>query len=178
MGRRLHIGTFDDDHGLLAAVQDFRGRGIEVVDVISPYPVHGLDEALGMPRSRLPWVTLAGGVFGVALGMWFQYWASATDWPLDVGGKPFDSLPAFIVIGFEMMILFAGLATAGMLFLRCRLWPGKSPFAGVEIPGLEVTTDAGLMLITCESDARFRPGIHARIMREHGAHDIREEVER
>ena len=172
MGRRLHIGTFEDEHDLLDAVRAFRAQGIEVVDAISPYPVHGLDEALGMRRSRLPWVCLIGGATGLALGLWFQYWSSATSWPLDVGGRPFDSLPAFMVVGFEMTILIAGLSTAAAMLLRSRLWPGRRPTSG-----LEVTTDDGLVLVVSETDARFRPGTHAALLREHGARDVREEVE-
>ena len=172
MGRRLHIGAFDDAHDLLHAVTACRAHGLEVVDVISPYPVHGLDEALGLRRSRLPWVCLAGGVAGLSLGLWFQYWSSATDWPVDVGGRPFDSLPAFMVVAFETTILFAGLATAAALLLRCRLRPSRLPR-----PGLERTTDDELLLVVREVDARFAPGTHAAVLTEHGARDVREEVE-
>ena len=172
MGRRLHIGTFDDDHQLLSAARACRAQGIEVVDVISPYPVHGLDEVLGVPRSRLPYVCFAGGVAGLALGMWFQYWSSATSWPLDVGGRPFDSFPAFVVVGFEMTILIAGLSTAGALLWRNRLWPGRPATAG-----LDGTTDDKLVLVLCERDARLRTESYAALLREHGALDVREELQ-
>ncbi len=172
MGRRLHVGTFDDAHQLLDAVHACREQGIEIVDVISPFPVHGLDEAMGIRPSRLPWVTLVAGATGLSLGLWFQYWASATNWPIDVGGRPFDSLPAFIVIGFEMTILFAGLATVAALFLRSRLCPWRRLR-----PGLERTTDDELLLVVRETDARFVPGTHSALLREHGAHAVHEEVE-
>ena len=171
MGRRLHVGTFEDEHTLLTAVRACNQAGVEVVDVITPYPLHGLDEELGLRRSRLPWVCLAGGAAGLAIGLWFQYWSSATDWPIDVGGRPFDSLPAFMVVAFEMTILIAGLTTAAALLWRNRLWPGRKPDSG-----LERSTDDGLLLVLREGDASFAPGTHAALLREHGASEIREEV--
>ncbi|MFV1958716.1 MAG: DUF3341 domain-containing protein, partial [Planctomycetota bacterium] len=71
---------------------------------------------------------------GALLALWAQYWTSATDWPLNIGGKPLDSLPAFIPITFEMAVLFGGLGVVLVLFLRCRMWPGRrteEPCAGV-----------------------------------------------
>jgi hypothetical protein len=171
MSQRLHTAFFDDERALLDATRACRARGMPVVDAYSPFPVHGLDEALGIRRSRLPWVCLVAGAAGMTLGLGFQYWASAVDWPLDVGGRPFDSLPAFMVIGFEMTILLAGLATAAALCVRSRLWPGRRWPAG-----LEATTDAELALVVAESDARFEPGAHRRLLLEHGALRVREEV--
>lgn len=172
MGRRLHIGSFEDEHDLLTAIRDCRARGVEVVDVISPYPIHGLDEALGLRPSRLPWVCFAGGAAGLGIGLWFQYWSTAVDWPLDVGGRPFDSLPAFMVVAFEMTILIAGLATAGALLWGSRLWPGSKPPAGHER-----TTDDAHLLVLSEDDARFARGTHAALLHAHGALQVREEVE-
>ena len=172
MSRRLHIGFFDKEHELIAAARECRERGIEIVDAYSPYPVHGIDEVLAIPRSRLPWVCLVAGAAGLTLGLGFQYWSTATDWPLDVGGRPFDSLPAFMVVGFEMTILVAGLATAAALLLRSRLWPGRRPPSG-----LETTTDARLALVVAERDASFEPGTHAALLAAHGAVELREEVQ-
>lgn len=172
MSRRLHSGFFQDEHALLDAVRASRESGIEIVEAYTPFPIHGLDEALGLRRSRLPWVCLVAGTTGLTLALWFQYWASASDWPLDVGGRPYDSLPAFMVIAFESCILLAGLATAAAMCLRSRLWPGKRP-----LKGMEGTTDASLALVLAEGDARFSPGTHAALLREHGAVEVREEVQ-
>ena len=101
---RLHYAAFDDEHDLLAAAREGRDRGLELVEAYSPHPLEGLT--------------------GLGVALWFQYWTSATDWPLNVGGKPFDSLPAFVPVAFELMVLFAGLATAAALFVRSRLGPG------------------------------------------------------
>ena len=117
-GARRHFATFGDQHALLGAARACRERGLTFVDAYTPYPVHGLDEVLGIRRSRLPCVTLVAGTVGVAVALWFQYWASDTSWPIDVGGKPFDSFPAFVPVAFEVLVLFAGLATAAAFVIR------------------------------------------------------------
>lgn len=171
MSRRVHIGFFVDERDLLSAANEFRARKIEIVEAYSPYPIHGIDEVLGIKPSRLPWVTLVAGAAGLTIGLYFQYWASHTDWPIDVGGRPFDSLPAFIVIAFEMTILLAGLATAAALFMRCRLWPGRKIS-----DSFSTTTDAEMALVVAEDDARYPSGTHEEILRASGAISTREEV--
>ncbi len=172
MSRRLHTGFFEDEHALLAAAAECRERSIPVVDVISPFPIHGLDDVLGIRRSRLPWVTLIGGATGCVLGFWFQYWSSGVSWPINVGGKPFNSFAAFAVVGFELTILFAGLATAAALLLRSGLWPGRrAP------EGLEATTDDRHALILAQADAAFRDGEFHELLHRHGAVEIRLESE-
>jgi hypothetical protein len=123
---RQDYAVFEDEHELLAAIRECRDLNLRVIDAWLPYPVHGIDELIGIRPTRLPWVTFAGGVTGVALALWFQFWSSATSWPLNVGGKPFDSLPAFIPITFEMLVLSAGLGTAFALFARSGMWPGRT----------------------------------------------------
>jgi hypothetical protein len=90
-------------------------------DAFTPYPVHGLDAAQGLKRSNLPFVTFAAAITGCTLGFSLEYWTSVVDWPLNVGGKPFNSWPAFVPIMFECTILFAGLATAIGMFVFNRL---------------------------------------------------------
>ena len=85
--RRLQLGTFRDEGALRRALLDFQRLGVPVVDVVSPYPIHGLDPLLGLPRSRIGWATLAGGLLGGLGGLVLQYWTAAVDWPLNVGGK-------------------------------------------------------------------------------------------
>ena len=172
MSRSLHIGFFEDEHDLLAAARECRGRGIPVLDVVSPFPIHGIDEVLGIRPSRLGWVTAAGGALGLCLGLWFQYWSSATNWPLDVGGKPFDSLPAFVPVGFEMTVLLAGLGTAFFLLVRSGLWPGKQP-----AKGMESTTDDRHALILAQQDAEFRVEDFTDLWKRHGAVGSRMETE-
>lgn len=124
MTRRIDVAVFRAEEGLLAAARTCRAQGLEVVDVLSPHPIHGLDEIAGIPRTRIPAITLAAGATGFALGTWLQFWTSATDWPVNVGGKPWNSMAAFLPVTFELTVLFAGLATVAALLVRCRLRPG------------------------------------------------------
>ncbi|HED65803.1 MAG TPA: DUF3341 domain-containing protein [Planctomycetes bacterium] len=170
MSYRACIGFFDETHRLLEAVRDCREKGVPILDVVSPFPVHGLDEAMGIRPSRLPWVTLIGGAVGLTLGLCFEYWSTAVSFPIDVGGKPWDSFPAFVPVAFELTVLFAGLSTAFALFLRCKLWPGRPA-----VKGMELTTDDCHALILEQRDARFLDEELAELLRSHGAREVRQE---
>lgn len=170
MTHRMFIGFFEDEHDLLDAARACRTREIPIVDVVSPFPVHGLDEVLGIRPSRLPWVTLIGGAVGLGIGLWFQYWSTSVSFPIDVGGRPWDSFPAFAPVAFEMTILFAGLATALALFGRSCLWPGKKTK-----PGLELTTDDRHALILEQRDARFLDSDLQGLLEKHGAQEVRQD---
>ncbi len=111
------IGFFDDAHDLIHAAEKVRDSHYKDFDAFTPYPVHGLDAAQGLKRSPLPFVTFAAGITGCTMGFLLEYWTSVVDWPLNVGGKPFNSWPAFVPVMFECTILFAGLATVGGMFL-------------------------------------------------------------
>ena len=143
MTRRIDGGVFASEASLLAAASACRGRGLEIVDVLSPHPIHGIDEVAGIRRTRLPVVTLCAGIVGFAGGTWLQFWTSATDWPIDVGGKPWNSMAAFLPVTFELTVLCAGLATVAALFLRTRLRPGRLP----RLPDLGATDDRYVLLV-------------------------------
>ena len=102
-----------------------RRRG-SIHDVYAPYPVHGLDQAMGIRRSRLPFVTLLAGLGGLCFALAFQYYTAVFDWPLDVGGKPENSTLAFVPVCFELTVLFGGLGTVGAFLLRAPAVPGQA----------------------------------------------------
>ena len=102
-----------------------RQENFQIYDVYAPYPVHGLDQAMGLRRTRLPWVTLLAGLSGLALAMAIQFYTAILDWGMNVGGKPDNSTLAFIPIGFELTVLLGGLASVAALFLRAGLFPGR-----------------------------------------------------
>ncbi|MEN9722056.1 MAG: hypothetical protein RJB38_42 [Pseudomonadota bacterium] len=113
------LGYFEDPQSLISAMQRVREANYQSFDAFTPYPVHGLDAAQGLKRSPLPYVTFVFGATGFLLALGLQYWTSAVDWPLNVGGKPFFSWPAFVPVMFELTVLLAGLSTvAGMLVLN------------------------------------------------------------
>lgn len=113
------LAEFGTPQDLLKAVRAARRAGYRVMDAHTPYTVRGLSAALGMPRTQVPFIVLAGGLVGAACGYFMQWWTMARDYPLNVGGRPLNSWPVFIPITFEVMILVASLsALFGMLFLN------------------------------------------------------------
>lgn len=113
------LAEFPDDESLLAAVVRLRADGYEKVEAYTPYPVHGMAEALGIRGKRLPRIVLAGGIIGGVGGLLMQWYSAVIDYPLNVGGRPYASWPAFIPIGFELTILVAGFAAVlGMFALN------------------------------------------------------------
>ena len=114
-------GLWQSEEAFLKAVRSIYQQGEIKPHSISPYPVHGLEEAMRIPRSRIPWVSLICGGSGLLFGLWFTYWASAVNWPLIVGGKPFWSLPAFVPVIFELTILFSAIGSVVALVLVCGL---------------------------------------------------------
>ena len=102
------------------AIEDLRGAGFEGVRVYTPYPDHHIEDALGYGQSPVRVYTLVGGLTGAATGFAFTTWTSM-DWPLVTGGKPIVSIPAYVVIAFELTILFGALATVIGLFINARI---------------------------------------------------------
>jgi hypothetical protein len=110
---------FDNPDDLVSATQKTYDAGYRKMDAYSPFPIHGLAEAVGYRKRILPWIVLAGGIFGCVAGFTLQYWVSVSAMPLNIGGRPLNSWPAFIPVTFECTILGAALsAILGMLALN------------------------------------------------------------
>lgn len=127
MERSFILGIFKDEHHLIDLALDMRKKNIPIHDIYTPFPVHGLDHAMGISRSRLPFITFIAGSLGLCLSLFFQYWVSVVDWPIIVGGKPHNSFPAFIPVSFEITILFGAFITVFAFLFGSRLFPGKKP---------------------------------------------------
>src|SRR6202163_410980 len=113
------MAEFDDPTTLVAATNRAHHEGYRRMDAYSPFPIEELHEALGSPPSRLPLIVLIGGLFGCIGGYLLQYWVSVIAYPLNIGGKPLHSWPAFIPVTFECTILAAALSCVlGMLALN------------------------------------------------------------
>lgn len=113
------MAEFDTPEGLLAAARRAHAAGYRRMDAYTPFPVEGLSEALGHPHTRLPLLVLIAGILGAVFGFVSQYWVTVIDYPVIVGGRPFNSWPAYIPITFEVTILFAALtAVVGMIALN------------------------------------------------------------
>ena len=137
MSQKVLISVFRNEDDILKATAAARKQGLDIVDVYTPYAVHGLDRAMGLPPSRLPWVTFILGLTGALTMTIFQYWASAVDWPINVGGKPWHSWPAFAPVIFEVTVLLGGVGTV-LFFL---VWAGLRPGNQSPVGDLRVTDD-------------------------------------
>jgi mono/diheme cytochrome c family protein len=171
MSRRILLAAFREEDHLLSAVRAVRSCGATIVDVYSPYAVHGLDDALGWRPSRLTWACGLCGGAGALFMLWFQFWTSATDWPLNIGGKPFDSLPAFVPVIFEAMVLCGAVGTVLAFFAVAGLRPGKR----AESIGPPVTDDRFALLIE-QTDATFDASQMSALLKTHHAEQIEERV--
>ena len=113
------MAEFDHAENLIAAIHAARAQGYRRMDAYTPYPLEAVMHALGHERSVLPWLVLAGGIVGGVGGFLLQYWTSVVAYPLNVGGRPLNSWPAFVPVSFECTILVAALtAVLGMLALN------------------------------------------------------------
>jgi hypothetical protein len=113
------IAEFEKPQQVIEACERAREKGYKCMDAYAPYPVHGLSEALNFRKSRVPLITLIGGILGGSGGFYLQYWCSVISYPENVGGRPLNSWPSFIPITFEMTVLFGALSCVlGMLALN------------------------------------------------------------
>jgi len=113
------IAEFDSPEALLEAAHRVFAAGFRKIDAYSPFPVDGLAEAIGFHYTRIPMIVLIGGIIGCLGGFYLQYWVAAIDYPINIGGRPFNSWPSFIPVTFELTILIASLfAFFGVLALN------------------------------------------------------------
>ena len=115
------IAEFTSPAELTAAAEAARDAGFTEMDAFSPFPIHGLHEAVGMKTTGMSALVLGGGIIGGVAGFFMCWYANVISYPLNIGGKPFNSWPAFVPIMFELTILFGGLATFGALLFFCGL---------------------------------------------------------
>ncbi len=171
MSDRILLAKFGHEDDLLASTIELRSKGYKIVDAFTPYAVHGLDRALGLKPSRLTWVCFVCGMIG-ALGMlYFEYWVGAISWPLDVGGKPWNSLPSNVPVAFETAVLLAGFGSVIALLGVSKLYFGKQPQ-----PLFERVTDDRFVLVLDEADARFDPAQVEVILRPFNLLELEERV--
>ena len=163
------VATFSDPEALLHALKAVRQENFRVYDVYAPYPIHGLDQALGVRHSRLPWVTFLVGLGALTFALTFQFYTTVLDWPLNVGGKPDNSTLAFIPICFELTVLIGGLATVAALFLRAKLYPGRPELLAAD----GVTNNKFALVLKKRSHDLRRASV---ILRENGAEKVEQKV--
>lgn len=142
------VAMFEGPDALVEAMKKVRAANYRSIDAFTPFPVHGMDDAQGLKRSPIPWVTFCAGITGTSVAFGLQYWTSAVDWPLIVGGKPFNSWPAFVPVMFELTVLFAGISTLLALVFFCRL-----PNTARKVVDSGITRDKFALWVEAPGDA-------------------------
>ena len=147
------MAEFDTATELVDAAREVRDAGYVKTDAFSPFPLHEIDEALGIKRSILPYLIFAGGLTGLMVGLGLEYYVHVFEWPIIVGGRPHFSLPAFIPPAYELTILFAAFtAVFGMLFLNGLPSPYHPVF---NVPRFALATREKFFLIIEASDPKY-----------------------
>ena len=151
MKKTTIYGIFDDEEVLLSSVKEIRSNEIHIKEVYSPFPVHGLDKALGLKETRMAITAFIYGCIGLTFGLALIYYIMISgiykSWPMNIGGKPnwtlYHNLPAFVPVLFELTVLFAGHLMSITFFIRCGLFPGNPDVS----PDPRTTDDKFLMEI-------------------------------
>jgi len=138
---------YNDDEVVLDAVKKVKAANHHIEEVFCPFPVHGLDKAMGLAPTRIAIASFLYGITGLGVAIWLTYYTMIADWPQDIGGKPSfswaENMPAFVPILFEMTVFFAAHLMVITFYMRSRLWPFKE----AENPDPRTTDDHFLMEI-------------------------------
>lgn len=126
-GKDFLLGIYEDEDVLLKAIKDIREQGVKIHEVYSPFPVHGIEDALGYKRSRLSIVAFMFGLLGTCLALTMQIGMMNVDWPMNIGGKDYLPLPSFIPVTFELTVLLASFGMVGTFLIISNLKPWGKP---------------------------------------------------
>ncbi len=165
-----HVGLlaeFSNPGDLVEAVESARRAGYTQIDTFSPFPIHGMDGAMGLSPSKLGYIVIGGGLTGCFLAFLMQWWMGAVDYPLNISGKPFFAVEPSVPIAFELTILFAALAAVGGMFALNGLPKPYNPLFFSE--RFQRATDDGFFLQIAAGDKQFDRAATAALLRDSGA---------
>lgn len=165
------MGNFTDVNALIHAAEKIRDSGYKEFDIFTPYPVHGLDKAMGVQKTILPYVSFGAGVTGLISAIGLMYWTGAVDYKLSIGGKPFFSAFFGLPIMFELTILFTALATFGGLWFLCGLPKWYNDYQHDE--GFRRAQDDIFVVSIFSNDKRFSLESAKNLLSELHADDVR-----
>jgi hypothetical protein len=164
---KYFVGIFDNEDILLKAVKTVRERGVKIEEVYTPFPVHGLDEALGYKRSRLPIAAFMFGMLGTSLALLMQFYMMGIDWPMIIGGKNFTPLITFVPVTFELTVLLAALGMVATFLIASNLKPYGEP----KTFDLRSTDDKHVMAVNLGSNRLSEEEIQL-VLSEAGASEV------
>jgi len=154
MSKVVIHAIFDDEDLLMGTARKLRSQGIRIKEVFSPFPVHGMDDAIGLPRTRIAICAFIYGITGTCLATLMMWYMMVHDWPTDIGGKPsfayYMNVPAFIPVTFESTVLCAAHGMVITFYLRCWLVPG----AKAKNPDPRTTDDKFMMVVETNEDKK------------------------
>lgn len=165
------VGVYDDEDVLIKAVSDIRSSGIKIHEVYSPFPVHGLDHALGYTPSRLTIVAFCFGVLGFSLALTMQTGMMTFDWPMIIGGKDHWPLPAFIPVTFELTVLLSAFGMVGTFLVMRNLKPWSKP----NLLDIRITDDKHILAIDLDKNAKSIEDLSSKLQ-ETGASEVNEKT--
>lgn len=152
MASKVIHALYNDDDILLHAVKKVRAKKHHIEEVYTPFPVHGLEKAMGLADTRIAITAFMYGCLGLAVAVTMMNYIMIEDWPQDIGGKPsfsyLENMPAFVPIMFEMTVFFAAHLMVITFYLRSRMWPFKE----AENPDKRTTDDHFLMEVALHDD--------------------------
>ncbi|MBC7448833.1 MAG: DUF3341 domain-containing protein [Hymenobacteraceae bacterium] len=166
--KRYVLGVFDDPDVLLDAIEHVRAAGIKIHDVYTPFPIHGIDDVLGIARTRLPIAAFMFGCCGLSLALFLQVYMLWADWPMIIGGKPQYAFPAFVPVCFELTVL----CTAFGMVITFFLVSGLRPKFKVQVMDRRSTDDK--FVIAIEQTASSNQRQVTDLLRQHGASEVNE----
>lgn len=169
MSKRVVTGYFKDETDLKSAISKLQENNVEIADVFTPFPVHGLERLLKYRRSHIPKVGFWAGVLGTISALAFQIWVNTIDYPIIFGGKPYTSLPSYIPVAFELTVLFSSFAMVFAFLIRSNLGAG----AKNKIFDPQVTDDRFLILLEPPGEEEGQINTLKEHLSDTGANDIK-----
>lgn len=161
------LGVFDDEDLLLDGIKKVRDSGVKIKEVYSPFPVHGMEAALGYKTSRLSVAAFMFGLTGTCLALTLQIGTMTVDWPMIIGGKDFLPFPTFIPVTFELTVLLAAFGMVGTFFVSSNLKPWGKP----RIYDLRSTDDKHIMAVDLAKNSMSEADIQ-KALKESGASEV------
>lgn len=164
------VAEYPTPEALLTAAEKVRDAGYKRVDALTPFPVHGIIEALGLPKSRMAALVFCAALLGAAGGFYLQVWLTTQQYPLTISGRPYFSWPNYIPVTFECMVLAAGLTAFFGMLIRNRLPRPYHPLFATR--GIEASTTGKFMIVVESTDPKFDERDTETFLRSTGAESV------